>query len=85
MSLFTMAVDGGVGKPEVGVGEGVGLGEALGVGDGVGVGVGLAVVPLTENDTDCWELAPLESHALMIAVCFPEATASETSTLPVVE
>jgi len=51
MSLFTIAVDGG--KPEVGVGEGVGLGDVLGVGDGVGVGVGLAVVLLTENDTDC--------------------------------
>jgi len=85
MSDFTMAVAGGVGKPEVGVGEGVGLGEALGVGDGLGVGVGLAVALLTENDTDCCELAPLESQALMIAVCFPEATASETSILPVVE
>lgn len=89
MSLFTIAVDGGVGKPEVGVGEGeaegVGLGDALGVGDGLGVGVGLAVAPLTEKDTDCCEVAPLESHALMIAVCFPEATASETSILPDVE
>lgn len=53
MSLFTIAVAGGVGNPEVGVGEGVGLGDVLGVGDGVGVGVGLAVVLLTENDTDC--------------------------------
>lgn len=84
-----MAVAGGVGSPEVGVGvgdaEGVGLGDALGVGEGLGVGVGLAVAPLTENDTDCCEVAPLESHALMSAVCFPEATARDTSILPVVE
>jgi len=78
-----------VGSPEVGVGEGdaegVGLGEAVGVGEGVGVGVGLAVVPLTEKDTDCCELAPLESQALIIAVWFPEAIARETSIFPVVE
>ena len=85
MSDFTIAVPGGVGKPEVGVGEGVGLGEALGVGDGLGVGVGLAVLPLTENDTDCCEVAPLESQALITAVCFPEATAREASIFPVVE
>ena len=89
MSLFTIAVDGGVGKPEEGVGdgeaEGVGVGDALGVGDGLGVGVGLAVAPLTEKDTDCCEVAPLESQALIRTVCFPEATASETSILPVVE
>ena len=88
MSDFTIAVAGGVGSPEEGVGEGeaegVGLGEAVGVGDGLGVGVGVAVAPLTENDTDCCELAPLESHALMSAVCFPEATTRETSILPVV-
>ena len=76
-----------MGSPEVGVGEGdaegVGLGEALG--EGVGVGVGLAVVPLTEKDTDCCELAPLESQALIIAVWFPEAIARETSIFPVVE
>ena len=85
MSLFTIAVAGGVGKLEVGVGEGVGLGDVLGVGDGLGVGVGLAVPPLTEKDTDCCEVAPLESQALITAVCFPEATASETSILPVLE
>jgi len=47
--------------------------------------VGLAVVPLTEKDTDCCELAPLESQALIIAVWFPEAIARETSIFPVVE
>jgi len=81
MSDFTMAVAGGVGRPDDGVGEG----DAVGVGLGEGVGVGGALVVLTENDTDCCELAPLESQALMTAVCFPEATASETSILPVVE
>lgn len=95
-----MAVEGGVGRPPdgvgegeaegvgvgdaLGVGDGLGVGDALGVGDGLGVGVGVAVEPLTEKDTDCCELAPLESHALMIAVCFPDATASDTSILPVV-
>ncbi len=81
MSLFTIAVDGGAGRPESGVGEGEAVG--LGEGDGAGVGVGLLVAVLTLKDTDADVEAPVESHALINAVCWPEATASNVSILPV--
>jgi hypothetical protein len=85
MSLFVIAVLGGVGKPLPGVGvgvgeaDGVGVGEAegVGLGEGVGVGVGLVVVLLTLKLTDCEKDAPLESHALISAVWLPADAATE--------
>jgi hypothetical protein len=67
MSLFTMAVGGGEGKPPDGVGDGLaegdgdacGVGEADGVGDGVGVGEGcglgegVGLLVTTVNETVC--------------------------------